>query len=145
MRVLLTGATGFIGSALARRLRDRGDEVVAYVRNPDKAKDLATLGCDVVKGQLLDGDALAAAATDVDAVIHAAAVYEIGIPASQRKAMFEANVTGTETVLDAAIGAGVRRIVYVSTVAAFGDTRGLVADEDFQHAGEYVTYYDETK
>ena len=145
MRVLLTGATGFIGSALARRLRDRGDDVVAYVRNPDKAKDLVAHGCDVVKGQLLDGDAVAAAAAGVDAVIHAAAVYEIGIPASERKAMFDTNVTGTQTVLDAAIGAGVRRIVYVSTVAAFGNTQGLVADEDFQHSGEYVSYYDETK
>lgn len=145
MRVLLTGATGFIGSALARRLRDRGDEVVAYVRNPDKANDLASIGCQVVKGELLDGDAFAAAAADADAVIHAAAVYEIGIPASERKSMFDTNVTGTETVLDAAIAAGVRRIVYVSTVGAFGNTRGLVADEDFQHSGKYVSYYDETK
>ena len=145
MRVLLTGATGFIGSALARRLRDRGDEVVAYVRNPGKAKDLVAIGCEVVAGELLDADSLAAAAADADAVIHAAAYYEIGIPASERKAMFDTNVTGTETVLDSAISAGVRRIVYVSTVAAFGNTGGLVADEDFQHSGEYVSYYDETK
>lgn len=145
MRILLTGGTGFIGSALARRLRDRGDDVIAYVRNPGKAQALAGLGCTVVAGELLDEQALTSAMGDADAVIHAAAVYEIGIPAGQRQAMYDANVTGTERVLDAAIAAGVRRIVYVSTVGAYGNTGGLVADEDFQHAGDYVSYYDETK
>lgn len=145
MRVLLTGATGFIGSAVALRLCERGDEVVAYVRNPAKAQSLAAAGCEVVAGELLDSQSFTAAAQDADAVIHAAAVYAIGIPPSERKPMFDTNVTGTETVLDAAIAAGVRRIVYVSTVGAFGNTGGLVADEGFQHSGEYLSYYDETK
>lgn len=145
MRVFLTGATGFIGSVLARDLRARGDHVVAYVRDPAKAEDLRGLGCEIVDGSLVDVAQVQAALTGSDAVIHAAGMYDVGIPDSARPAMYEANVTGTETVLDAAVAADVDRVVYVSTLGAAGNTRGAIADETFKHEDSYVSYYDETK
>lgn len=145
MRILLTGGTGFIGGVVARQLRDRGEYVVAYVRNPAKAQGLRTIGCEVVAGSLVDAAQLDAAMADVDAVIHCAGMYEVGITADSRPAMYEANVTATEAVLDRAVAAGVERVLYVSTLGAAGNTHGAIADEDFEHEPGYVSYYDETK
>jgi nucleoside-diphosphate-sugar epimerase len=79
-------------------------------------------------------------------VFHVAAGYKVGIPASERDAMYEANVTGTERVLDAAIAAGVDRIVYVSTIGVYGNTRGEVVDEGFVRPDkDWLSVYDETK
>jgi nucleoside-diphosphate-sugar epimerase len=145
MRVFLTGGTGFIGGEVARRLRERGDEVVALVRDPARATALAGLGVTLVPGTVSDAAAVAAGLDGADAAIHGAAVYEVGIPASQRPAMYDANVTGTRTVLAAALDARTPKVVYVSTVAAFGDTGGVVVDEAHEHPGRYTSYYDETK
>ena len=81
-----------------------------------------------------------------DAVVHAAAMYEIGIPAKQHPAMWEANVAGTEIVLKAARDAGVAKLVYVSTCGVFGNTHKKVVDEGYEHPGkEFTSYYEETK
>jgi nucleoside-diphosphate-sugar epimerase len=91
-------------------------------------------------------DAIRAGMQGCDAVVHGAAVYEVGIPESEHQAMYEANVVGTENVLRAALDAGVGRVVYVSTVGAFGNTRGQVVDESYRHpGGDYTSYYEETK
>jgi nucleoside-diphosphate-sugar epimerase len=146
MRVFLTGGTGFIGGHVARQLRERGDDVVALVRNPDKAKELEALGCEVVAGDLSDGAAIEAGMAGCDAVIHGAAVYEVGIPKSEHEAMYEANVVGTERVLRAALAANVPKVVYVSTIGAYGNTHGKVVDETYQHPGqEFTSYYEQTK
>ncbi|HVM28398.1 MAG TPA: NAD-dependent epimerase/dehydratase family protein [Mycobacteriales bacterium] len=129
MKVFLTGGTGFVGSEVARRLRARGDDVRALVRDAARATALAALGCELVVGDLSDEPSLAAACTGVDAVVHAAALYEVGVPEDRRPALVDTNVGGTERVLGAALSAGVRRAVHVSTVAVFGNTRGQVADE----------------
>lgn len=145
MRVFLTGATGFIGSAVAALLRSRGDDVVALVRTPGRAAALAQQGCELVEGDLADQAVLGRAMSGADAVIHAAAVYEVGIPPSRRAELVDVNVAGTERVLNAARGAGVPRVVYISTVNALGNTEGKVADESTRHHGRYVSVYDETK
>jgi nucleoside-diphosphate-sugar epimerase len=147
MRVFITGATGFIGGHVARKLRERGDEVVALVRSPDKAGELRGLGVELVEGDLSDAAALRQGMEGAGAVIHGAAIYKVGIQKKDRPAMYEANVTGTEHVLDAAIEAGVPRIVYVSTIAVFGNTKGEVVDESYQRdeADGFLSYYDETK
>lgn len=145
MRIFLTGGTGFIGSGLAAALRARGDDVVALARTPQKAADLAAIGCDVVEGDLSDVDVLRGAMSGCDALIHAAAQYEVGIPETAREPMRKANVDGTRNVLDAAGAADIPRVVYVSTVNAFGDTAGAVVDETAEHHGRYVSAYDETK
>jgi nucleoside-diphosphate-sugar epimerase len=147
VRVFHTGGTGFIGGEVARLLRERGDDVRALVRTPAKAAALEALGCELVPGDLSDEGALREALKGCDAVIHAAAVYEIGIPESRRQELVDANVRGTERVLGAALAAGVSKAVYVSTVAVFGDTRGEVADEDYLRPEGlgFTSVYEQTK
>jgi nucleoside-diphosphate-sugar epimerase len=146
MRAFVTGGTGFIGGRLVDRLTDRGDDVVALVRSPDKAAQLREQGVEVVEGDLSSEEAIREGVRGCDAVFHVAAQYKIGIPASERDAMWEANVRGTERVLDAATEAGVPRIVYVSTVAVFGNTDGQVVDENYYRNGDdFLSCYDETK
>jgi nucleoside-diphosphate-sugar epimerase len=146
MRAFVTGGTGFIGERVVRRLRERGDEVVALVRSPDRASDLAALGCELVEGDLTASDAVRRGVHGCDAVFHIAAVYKVGIPASEREAMRIANVRGTELVLDAAAEANVKRVVYVSTVGIFGNTHGQIVNEGFQRDDEsFLSCYEETK
>jgi nucleoside-diphosphate-sugar epimerase len=146
MKAFVTGATGFIGERLARRLRDRGDEVVALVRSPEKARGLSDVGCQLVEGDLSSSDAIRGGLEGCDAAFHVAAVYKVGIPRSEHAAMRDANVAGTERVLDAAIDAGVSRIVYVSTVGVFGNTHGKIVDETYRHPGnDFLSVYEETK
>jgi nucleoside-diphosphate-sugar epimerase len=82
-----------------------------------------------------------------DGVIHAAAVYAVGIPKSERAAMLRSNIEGTENVLDAAIAIEVPKIVYVSTVNVFGNTHGKIVDERYRRnlAEGWLTTYDEAK
>lgn len=146
MRVFVTGGTGFIGGHVVRKLRERGDEVRALVRSPEKGAALAELGAELIEGDLSDDAAIARGLEGCDAAIHGAAVYEVGIPESQHRAMYEANVLGTERVLKAALAAKTPKIVYVSTVAAFGNTHGEVVDETYEHpADDFTSYYEQTK
>ncbi|MGC1165671.1 MAG: NAD-dependent epimerase/dehydratase family protein [Solirubrobacterales bacterium] len=146
MKVFVTGGTGFIGGEIVRQLRARGDEVVCLVRNPEKGTAVAALGCELAAGDLGDEAAIGAGMEGCDAVIHAAAVYEVGIPAKQRPAMWDANVAGTERVMKAALAAKIPRIVYVSTVGVFGNTHRKVVDETYEHPGQgFTSYYEETK
>ncbi|HEX6714837.1 MAG TPA: NAD-dependent epimerase/dehydratase family protein [Thermoleophilaceae bacterium] len=147
MRAFVTGGTGFIGSRVIKRLRDRGDEVVALVRTPSKATDLLDRGVELVEGDLSSDDAIKRGVEGADAVFHIGAVYKVGIPKKEHPPMWDANVEGTRRVLDAAQAAGVQRILYVSTGNVFGDTKGKVVDETYQRdlADGFVSYYDETK
>ena len=146
MRAFVTGGTGFIGGRLVQKLRARGDEVVALVRSAGRAGELAERGCEIVEGDLSATDAIQRGMQGCDAAFHLAAVYKVGIPSSEHDAMHEANVRGTERVLDAAIEAGVKRIVYVSTVGVFGNTHGRVVDETYRRNGQdFLSWYEETK
>jgi nucleoside-diphosphate-sugar epimerase len=146
VKVFVTGGTGFIGGTVVRQLRERGDEVVCLVRNPQKGEALAALGCTLVEGDLSDAAAIRDGMAGCDGVVHAAAMYEVGIPNSQHPAMYEANVHGTENVLGAALEAKVPKVVYVSTVGIFGNTHREVVDETYEHPGkEFTSYYEETK
>ncbi len=147
MRVVVTGGAGFIGRAVVARIADRGDEVIALVRDPARASHLVHPGVTLVRSTLDDPAALAHAMRDADAVIHAAGSYRIGIAKAERPAMLDANVGATERVLDAAIGAGAARIVHISTLNVLGNTHGAIRDEDYRRpAGEgFLSFYDETK
>jgi nucleoside-diphosphate-sugar epimerase len=145
MKVFVTGATGFIGGHVVRKLSERGDEVVALVRDPSKASDLPG-GPSLVEGDLSDEQAIRQGMEGADAVIHGAAIYKVGIPKSERADMHESNVAGTERVLRAALDAKVPKVVYVSTIGAFGNTHGEVVDESYQHPGQdFTSYYEQTK
>jgi nucleoside-diphosphate-sugar epimerase len=146
MRIFFTGGTGFIGGHVARKLRERGDDVVALARNPQKAQALADLGCEIVAGDLTDTDAIRAGLEGADAAIHGAAIYEVGIPKNEREGMRVSNVEGTKNVLGAALEAKTPKVVYISTIGAFGNTHGEVVDETYKHPGrEFTSYYEQTK
>jgi len=147
MRIFVTGGAGFVGGALVRRLRARGDEVVAAVRDPDRARAISKLGCRLVRCDLSSSAELAGLMTGADAVIHGAGSYRVGIMASERPAMEDSNVGATARVLDAAVTVGATRIVYVSTVNVFGDTSGTIVDETYRRdpSRGFFSWYDETK
>jgi dihydroflavonol-4-reductase/farnesol dehydrogenase len=146
-RVVITGGAGFIGRRVIAALLERGDEVVALVRDPRRAAHLAELGAELVESDLSDVARLTADLHAADALIHAAGSYRVGIRKSERGAMWDANVGTTTRILDAAEAAGTSRIVYLSTANVFGNTRGAVVDETYRRdlrAG-FLSWYDETK
>lgn len=142
--MFVTGASGFLGRHVVRLLRERGDEVRALVRDPRRLE--VDAGVTVVRGDLGDNTAIAEGIRGADAVVHAAAVYEIGVGRSRRREMYEANVVGTQRVLGTARDLGVPKIVHISTVAVFGNTQGLVVDESYARPNRsFTSYYEETK
>ncbi len=146
MKIFMTGATGFIGASTARHLTEQGHELTCLVRDRSKATELSALGCELVDGDLSDGDRLAEQMQGADAVLHNAALYEVGIPESRRQALKEANVDGTTNVLGACLASKVPRVLYVSTCAVFGNTGHEIVDESFQRPNlDFTSYYEETK
>lgn len=146
MKSFVTGGAGFLGAAVVRRLVERGDDVVGLVRSEASATVLTRLGAIPVRGDITDARTLDQLLPGVDLVFHIAGDYRVGIREDQHEAMFKANVDGTTTVLDAAIAAGVGRIVYVSTVNVFGNTHGRVVDETYERPDrDFLSYYDATK
>lgn len=147
MRVVVTGGAGLVGRAVVRVLRERGDTVVAPVRDPRRAAFLGEMGAELVESDLADVADLAEVLRDAQALIHAAGSYRLGIPKSQRGAMWDANVGTTTRMLDAAEAAGTPRIVYVSTGNVYGNTHGATVDEAYQRNLEegFLSWYDETK
>ena len=146
-RIWISGATGFVGKAVVRVLRTRGDEVIAAVRDPRKAADLVDMGVTVLEDDLSNVAITAEGLHDVDAAIHAAGSYRVGISRAERGAMWDANIGTTTRVLDAAEQARTPRIVYVSTVGVFGNTHGEAVDETYRRniRDGFLSWYDETK
>jgi dihydroflavonol-4-reductase len=126
--VLLTGASGFVGSAIARALLASGYPVRALVRASSLRNNLAGLPLEVVEADIGDPHAVAHAMTGVRYVVHAAADYRLW--ARDPAALARTNVEGTRTVMRAALAAGVERIVYTSSVATLASrTDGDAGDE----------------
>lgn len=122
MRACVTGATGMIGAALVRRLLAAGAEVQALVRSPDKARALANAGVQITNGEITNANALTEAMRSADVVFHLAAMVNSSAPLS---AFLEANVLGTEHVLEAAVSTGSkRRVIYSSSLAVYGRISG---------------------
>jgi dihydroflavonol-4-reductase len=128
MTTLVTGATGFVGSAVARCLAERGHTLRLLTRASSDRRNLAGVPADIVVGDLTDPASLARAAAGCRYVFHVAADYRIWVP--DPSAMLAANVAGTVAMLRAAAEAGAERIVYCSSVAALGQIGdGTPADE----------------
>jgi nucleoside-diphosphate-sugar epimerase len=144
MRVFLTGATGFIGGRIAEKLVERGDEVVALVRSPEKAGPLREMGVEIAEGDITDRESMRAPMAGADAVMHVAAWFEIG-SRDPREVAERINVEGTRNVLDLMLELGIPRGVYTSTLAVNSDTGGRVVDECYRYDGPHLTLYDETK
>jgi dihydroflavonol-4-reductase len=124
---LVTGATGFVGAAVARALLDAGHAVRVLARPRSDRRNIADLPVQIAEGSLEDAASLAAAVAGCRHLFHVAADYRLWVP--DPAAMFRANVDGTSALMAAALGAGVARIVYTSSVATLGIVPHGVADE----------------
>jgi len=144
MRALITGATGFLGSHLARQLVGRGDEVVALVRTTSDRSRLAGLPIEYAEGDVTDAASVRRAVDGVDQVFHCAGVVEFG--PRDRSFLDRVNVDGTRHVLDAAVSAGVPA-VHVSSLAALGATvlGEDPKDESWWSSDPPAAVYEETK
>lgn len=141
MKVLVIGGGGFLGSAIARRLRERGDNVTVLGRN--LYPHLRRLDIRTVQGDVCDGQAVRAACSSHDAVCHVAA--KIGIW-GRRRDFFEINVLGTRNVIDACRRDGVGRLVFTSSPSVVVGEQGLTGvDESQPYPERYLAHYPATK
>lgn len=143
MRLLLTGATGFVGGALARHLRNAGHDVRALVRNPRAAEDLRALGISLHEGDVTDRKSLRAPMEGVDGVFHVAGWYKLGV--RDRASAIGINIDGTRNVLETMRELRIPKGVYTSTLAVNSDTHGKVVDEAYQFNGRHLSIYDWSK
>jgi dihydroflavonol-4-reductase len=129
MLAFVTGATGFVGSHVARALADQGADLRLLVRPSSNTKNITDLKADLVTGDLREPVSLEKAIADCDAVFHVAADYRLWVRDPEE--MYQANVEGTRAILDAARKNHIRRVVYTSSVATMGfTTNGQLADEN---------------
>ena len=142
-RVFLTGGSGFVGAAVAARLHERGDEVVALARSDDAARALEGVSSDVAAGDVLDEDALARGMSGCSVLYHVAAI-NTHCP-SDPDMLVRVNVEGTEAAVRAAARAGVPRVVLTSSAASLGEPPGTVGREDTEHRGSYLSLYERSK
>jgi nucleoside-diphosphate-sugar epimerase len=141
VKVALTGASGYTGGRILKRLLARGDSVKALVREGSITPELKASGAEIVTGVLGNKDDARRLASGCEAVMHVAAVYRTaGHPDSYYR---EINVEGTRKLLEAAVEAGVRRFVHTSTVGVHGDVKHPPADENAPIAPSDI--YQETK
>jgi dihydroflavonol-4-reductase len=129
MLAFVTGATGFVGSHVARVLAEQGADLRLLVRSSSDLRNIEDLKAERVIGDLRDPASLRKAVSGCDAVFHVAADYRLWVRDPDE--MYRSNVDGTRAVLEAARESGVRRVVYTSSVATMGFTsNGHLADED---------------
>jgi len=143
MKYFITGATGFIGGHVATQLVEAGHQVVALVRTPEKAKDLAEKGIQLARGDITDKESMRAPMTGVDGVFHIAGWYEVG-PRDKSLGQ-KINIEGTRNTLEMMRELKIPRGVYTSTLAVYSDTHGKLVDEQYRYNGPHLTEYDRTK
>jgi nucleoside-diphosphate-sugar epimerase len=143
MKYFVTGATGFVGGVLAKKLRAAGHEVNASVRSPEKAKDLQALGVKLFKGDVTEKGSMREAMTGVEGVYHVAGWYKVG--AKDKRGGVEVNIKGTRNVLELMQELKIPKGVYTSTLAINSDTKGKLVDETHHFTGQHLSEYDRTK
>ena len=145
MRVFVTGATGFVGSHVARLLSEQGAELRLLLRPTSPRENIADLKADLIVGDMTDEASLKKGMQGCEAVFHVAADYRLWVRHPEE--MYAANVDGTRAILRAAQEAGVRRVVYTSSVATMGFTgNGTPCDEHSPvSVGNMVGHYKRSK
>ncbi len=145
MKALVTGATGFVGSAVARRLISAGVETRVLVRPESSHRNISGLQVEVVTGDLSDEPSLRRAVRGCDALFHVAADYRLWVP--EPAALYRTNVDGSRRLLRAAAEAGVKCMVYTSSVATLGINKDRIpADESTPVSlGDMVGHYKRSK
>jgi dihydroflavonol-4-reductase len=145
MKALVTGATGFVGAAVARALLGAQWQVRVLARRGSDRRNLKSLAVEVSEGDLADSSSLERAAQGCDGLFHVAADYRLG--ARDPTELYRANVEGTRNVLSAAQRAGVQRIVYTSSVATIGiPADGTPGDEQSANSLEnMIGHYKRSK
>jgi dihydroflavonol-4-reductase len=129
MKAFVTGATGFVGSHVARALAERGAELCLLVRSTSRTDNIADLRAEIMPGDLRDPASLKNAMRGCEFVFHVAADYRLWVPDPEE--MYRANVEGTRAIIQAALASGVHRVIYCSSVATMGfSSDGTVADEN---------------
>lgn len=140
--ILVTGGTGMIGQAIVRHLQDAGADVATLSRRGARAGNPEH---HAVTGDINDPTTLDF--TGFDAVVHGAAFVGFGLSPEKEGVLMQTNVEGTRNVLDAAVKAGCKKVVHVSSVAALGATHGRPRGEDWFHERplEFTTAYERSK
>ena len=131
MRVLVTGGAGYIGSVIVARLAARGHDVIVFDDLSRGHAAAVPAGVPLVRGDVRDAAAVRAALTDGDceAVVHMAALAEVGESVAEPERYFSVNVDGTAAVVEAAVAAGAPRLVFSSTAAVYGAPERTPIDE----------------
>jgi dihydroflavonol-4-reductase len=142
-RTFVTGASGFIGGAVATRLHERGEEVVGLARSDASAAKIGALGVKVARGDVLDEESLVRGMAGCELVYHCAGLNSHCPP--DPDLLMEVNARSPEIVVEAAGRAGVRRVVYTSSGASVGEEHGTVGHEGSVHRGSYLSVYDRSK
>jgi len=135
-RILVTGASGFVGSAVARALATRGDDVTVLLRASSPRTNIAGIECRVAIGDMRDVDAVTKAMEGARYVFHLAADYRLW--ARDPEEIVRNNFEGARAVMTAAKTTGVERVVYTSSVAALKPLAGAAADESSRHSENTV-------
>src|SRR5258705_11988276 len=129
MLAFVTGATGFLGSHVARALIAQGAQLRLLVRSSSDLRNIADLNTERVAGDLRDPASFEKALSGCEALFHVAADYRLWVRDPEQ--MYRSNVEGTRALIEAARKQGVRRIVYTSSVATMGfSSKGSLADEN---------------
>ncbi len=129
MKVLVTGATGFIGSRVVRKLLKKGADVRVLVRKKSNLENISGLPVDIAYGDLTKPETLSTSLEDCEALFHVAAEYKLWVP--KPESLYRTNVDGTVNIMKAALQKGIKRIVYTSSVATLGiNKNGTPADEE---------------
>jgi len=142
-RTFVTGGTGTLGSALLEGLLKEGREVSALARSDEAKAKIEMMGASPVESDLLDPEGLEKAMVGHDVVYHAAGMNVFCL--KDRSPLFEANVQGSLNVVEAAVRAGVRRVVHTSSAATLGEKSGTVGREDSMHRGWFLSEYERSK
>ena len=143
-RTFVTGASGFIGGALATRLQERGDDLVALARSDASAAKLGARGLKVARGDVLDEDSLAAGMAGCELVYHCAG-HQLALPARPEAAAEGQRAAAPSSWCRPPRAPGVKRVVYTSSGASVGEAKGTIGDEHSVHRGSYLSVYDRSK